>query len=143
MVRWLWYSFRCDDNACFLYSVMSLSNGSVLCMRLWTSRGLERFYPLSTARTHFYHKIGRHLLPSVRAPWEEGKRSLRIPVYLLNVLLALDTAVSTQNFLHRDRGGPIPDSESLQLEDEHEHELPCEVRAADTDHPWTSYSSSS
>ena len=116
-----------------------IADGSVLCMRHWTRRGLERFYPLITARTHFYHKIDRHLLSSVRAPWENGKRSLRIPVYLLNVLLALDTAASTLNFLHCDSGGPIPDCESLQLEDEHEHELPCEVWSTDADHPWTAF----
>ena len=60
------------------------------------------------------------LICSVRAPGEEGRRRLCIPLYRLNVLLFLDIAVPTQNFLHLNRGGPIPDSESLQLEDEYD-----------------------
>ncbi len=71
-----------------------------LSWRMWLC-GLGRFYPLISAHFQFSHKIDRHLTPSVRAPWEEGRRTLRVPVFPLNSLLALDTVLSTQTFLHK------------------------------------------
>ena len=80
--------------------------------------GLTRLAPLIIARTFFRHKLDRHIVSSVRAEWEQSRRQLHVPHHILNLLLALDTAISTENFLYLSSGGPLPDCESLELEEQ-------------------------
>ena len=94
--------------------IVRFNMAQFLCM--WTKFcGLTRFAPIIAARPLLLHEMGRHVVPSVRAPGEEPRRKLRIPLHILNVLLCLDTAISTQNFLYLGWDDSLPDGESLEL----------------------------